>query len=108
MFNIEKTTEYKTVEELSRMDILSSQALQVLMRSVAQASRMFWAGEVAPEIKMQVLGTKAIQVFQAQEATENLIQALNPTYKKVGIPEGFEIVWGEDGSGVINRVELEE
>lgn len=101
MFNIEKTTEYKAVEELDRMDKISTSSLQQLMRGVALANNLFWNGEVSAEIKIQMLGTKALSVFQAQEATENLIQALNPDYIKLGIPEGYEITWNEDGSGSI-------
>lgn len=105
MFNIETPTELKAVEELKQMDSHSSYGLTILINSVKQAHNSFWKGQVSPQIKIQLLGTNAQSIFEAQEATENLIKALKPDYVKLGIPAEFEIVWNEDGSGIINQVE---
>lgn len=104
MFNILIPDELKAVQELKEMDKWSSNGLQGLINSVKHAHNAFWNGEVSPQVKIQLLGTNAQSVFQALEATENLIHALKPDYVKLGVPEGFEIMWNTDGSGTINVV----
>lgn len=104
MFNIQTPIELEAVEELKEMDRYSTRGLMELINSVKQAHKCFWNGKVLPQVKIQLLGKNAQQVFQAQEATENLIKALKPDYIKLGTPEGYEFEWNDDGSGVINLV----
>jgi hypothetical protein len=111
MFNIQTPTEYTALEELKQMERHSIMGLQGLINSVKHAHNSFFNGKVPPEVKAQLLGTKLQSIFQAQEASENLIQALKPEYKKLGIPEKYEVTWNEDGSGAIVEkkvVEIEE
>lgn len=106
MFNIEQTEEYQALQDIQQMDSYASAALTTFTQQSRQAYDTFWYGRVSPVIKMQLLGTKAFQVFTASAQAQAFIKSQNPEHEVLGIPEGYEIVWGNDGSAVINIVEI--
>ncbi len=101
MFNIQTTEEYTAVNELQLMQKYSEDALTNFIQMVNIAYNTFWFGEVSPAIKMQMLGTEAIVIFTASAQAQAFIKSQKPDYVELGVPEGFEIEWNEDGSGVI-------
>jgi hypothetical protein len=106
MFNIEQTEEYTALQDIQQMGSLASSALASFTQYSRQAYDTFWYGRVSPVIKMNLLGTKAFQVFKASAEAQAFIKSQNPQHEELAIPEGYEIVWGNDGSAVINVVEI--
>lgn len=108
MFNIETTNEFKAIKELQVMDQYSSDALNQFKMYIKNAHDIFWFGEISPKIKIQLLGTKAGEVFQAQQRAESFILQEDPTYEPLGIPNGYAISWNEDQSATITGEYIEE
>jgi hypothetical protein len=108
MFNIQTTEEYKTINELQLMQRYSEDALKSFIEMVNIAYNAFWYGEISPIVKIEKLGTEAINIFTASAQAQAFIKSQKPEYVELGIPEGFEIKWNEDGSGIINILEITE
>lgn len=108
MFNIQQTEEYKAIQELQLMDTCASNALSNLNSYTQQAYLAFWKGEISPIIKIQMLGTKALAVFTALQQAQAFIASQIEGYEMLNTPAEYEIVWNEDGSGIINEVVIEE
>lgn len=107
MFNIQPTEEFKAIQELQFMDSCASQALNSLNSYTRQAYDSFWKGEISPKIKIQMLGTKALTVFTALAQAQAFIASQIEGYEPLQTPAEYEIVWNEDGSGIINDVVIE-
>lgn len=101
MFNIQITDEQKALQDLQEMSMCASSALENFKANTLQAYNSFWYGQVSPVVKMQLLGTNALGVFTASAQAQAFIKSQDPQYEVLGIPEEYEIVWGNDGSGVI-------
>lgn len=106
MFSIQPTEEYKAINELQLMQQYSEDALTNFIQMVTIAYNTFWFGEISPVTKMQLLGTEALTVFTASAQAQAFIKSQKPDYVELGVPEGFEIVWNGDGSGIINILDL--
>lgn len=110
MFNIETTSELKALQELQAIDEISSSIFNSFVAESETAYKKFWFEGESPEVKMQVLGKSALSMFtrsaQAQGFIKMIMTAQGKEYTELGIPEGFEIKWNQDGSGELidNRV----
>jgi hypothetical protein len=106
MFNITPTTELKALKELDLMDSNATMGLNQLKHYAGQSYNAFWYGDISPNVKVQLLGTKALQVFQASAITQGFIKTLDPNWVELSVPQGYEVVFNEDGSAIINEVEI--
>ena len=68
----------------------------------------FWYEGESPEIKMELLGTKALDMFtrsaKVQAFIKELMEEDGKEYTELGIPEEYSITWNKDGSGKITKV----
>jgi len=101
MFKIQITDENKGTGELSKMDMISNQTLAYFIGGTKRAYDSFWFGEVSPKIKVQLLGTEAISVFTASAQAQAFIKLMKPDYVELTVPNGYEVIWNEDGSAEI-------
>ena len=105
MFNIQITTELQGLQQLQEIDKISSYAFETFIGHTNQAYAKFWFKGLDPKIKMQLLGTKALEMFtlsaQAQGFIKLVKTSMGQEYTELGIPNGYTINWNEDGSGVI-------
>ena len=111
MFDIKqkpKTDEEIATDELVQMDSLSTEGLGSLKRYTESAYNKFWNGEVSPTIKAQILGTELYTIFMKSSQTNQFIKSMDDSWVVQTIPEGVEVVWGNDGSGVITDNRHEE
>lgn len=111
MFNITPTTELQALKELDLMDSNATMGLNALKHYAGQSFNSFWYGSISPSIKVQLLGNKALSVFQASALTQQFIKTLDPTWEELTVPVGFNVLFNEDGSATItegNQVVEEE
>jgi hypothetical protein len=105
MFNLIPTTELKALKELDLMDSNASTGLNQLKFYAGQSYNAFWLGEISPTIKVQMLGDKALSIFQASALTQQFIKTLDHSWEMLEVPEGYEVIFNEDGSAIINEVD---
>jgi hypothetical protein len=106
MFNITPTIELKALKELDLMDSNATMGLNQLKHYAGQSYNAFWYGDISPIVKAQLLGTKALSVFQASALTQGFIKTLDPNWVEMSVPQGYEVSFNEDGSATINEVEV--
>ena len=56
---------------------------------------------------MQLLGNKALQIFQTSAITQSFIKTLDPSWVEMTVPEEYTVSFNEDGSATINEVVVE-
>lgn len=101
MFNIQPTEQLKALKELEIMDSYSSDALKQFKQLTENAYNSFWFGSVSPSIKVSLLGTKALEIFTKSAQAQSFIKSFDDSHEELGVPNGCEIVWNEDGSATI-------
>lgn len=101
MFNITTTNEYQSIKELQVMEQYSSDALEQFIMYVTNAYNMFWFGETSPKEKIVLLGTEALNVFTKSAQAQAFIKSQKPDYIELGIPNGYTVNWGNNGSATI-------
>lgn len=106
MFNITPTTELQALKELDLMDRNATMGLNQLKHYAGQSYNAFWFGDISPVVKVQLLGTNALQIFQASAITQGFIKTLDPNWVELSVPQGYEVVFNQDGSASINTVEV--
>lgn len=107
MFNITPTTELQALKELDLMDSNATMGLNALKHYAGQSFNSFWYGSISPSIKVQLLGNKALSVFQASALTQQFIKTLDPTWEELTVPVGFNVLFNEDGSATILEMSSE-
>jgi len=104
MFNIPLTTEQEAFKEFDLMKSNASMGLVQLKHYAGQSFNAFLYGTTSPILKVQMLGTKALSVFQASALTQQFIKTLDPEWIELTVPEGYEVIFNEDGSAIINEI----
>ena len=104
MFNITPTTELQALKELDLMDSNATMGLNALKHYAGQSFNSFWYGTISPAIKVQMLGNKALDIFNASALTQQFIKTLDPEWVILEVPPEYEVVFNEDGSAIINEV----
>jgi vacuolar-type H+-ATPase catalytic subunit A/Vma1 len=105
MFNIkqiQKTEKDIALDDLVKLDKISEFAINQFISLTTDAYNAFWDNN--PELKMQMLGTQALEVFTKSAQAQAFIQLINPDYIPKEIKEGYEINWNQDGSGEIIKI----
>ena len=103
---INKTNEIRALQEIGNIIELSRTGDRDVESRSKDAHKLFWFGETSPKLKIQLLGTEALKLFQASELAQNFIADMKALYgqeyTKLGIPNGYTVDWSKgDGSGVI-------
>lgn len=101
MYNITTTNELKAIAEVNAMNTHAENALQQFQSFTKQAYDAFWFGETSPKDKITLLGTDAIRVFTDSGEAQAFIASKIDGYIPLGIPNGYEVSFNQDGSGVI-------
>jgi hypothetical protein len=104
MFNIPITTEQEALKELDLMNSNASMGLEQLKHYAGQSFNAFWYGTTSPMLKVQLLGNSALEVFTVSATTQAFIKQLDPEWIELTIPEGYEVIFNEDGSAIINEI----
>ncbi len=104
MFNITPTTELQALKELDLMDSNATMGLNQLKHYAGQSFNSFWYGDISPIVKVQMLGNKALSIFQASALTQQFIKTLDPDWIVLEVPEQYEVTFNEDGSAIINEI----
>jgi len=101
MHNIEKTEELKAIEELNEINTCAENAINEFHAFTKKAYDVFWFGEVSPKVKAELLGTDAIRVFTDSAEAQAFIASKMEGYIPLGVPEGYEVTFNQDGSAII-------
>lgn len=101
MFNIPVSEEHVAIEELMQMSKAAALGLVTLSRHAELAYNLFWNGTVSPAAKIQVLGTRAAEVFTKSAQAQAFLAANIADYVPLTIPAGYEVTWHPDGSASI-------
>ena len=101
MYNVIKTEELKAIAEVNAMNTHAQNALGQLRSFAQQAYNAFWYGETSPSIKVKLLGTQALQVFTDSAEVQGFLASKIGGYVPLGVPEGYDVVFAEDGSAEI-------
>ena len=101
MYNVIKTEELKAIAEVNAMNTHAENALRQLQSFAQQAYEAFWYGETSPSLKVSLLGTQAIRVFTDSAEVQGFLAAKLEGYVSLGVPEGYNITFAEDGSAEI-------
>jgi hypothetical protein len=83
------------------MNTHAENALRQLQSFTKQAYDAFWYGETSPSIKVKLLGTQALQVFTDSAEVQGFLASKIGGYVPLGVPEGYDVVFAEDGSAEI-------
>ena len=102
MYNVIKTEELKAIAEVNAMNTHAENALRQLQSFTQQAYDAFWFGETSPIIKVGLLGTEALKVFTDHAEVQAFLASKIQGYVPLGIPEGYAVVFAEDGSSEIS------
>jgi hypothetical protein len=101
MYNVIKTEELKAIEEVNAMNTHAENALKQLQLFTKQAYDAFWFGETSPAIKIGLLGTDALRVFNDSAEVQGFLASKIQGCVPLGIPEGYDVIFAEDGSAEI-------
>jgi hypothetical protein len=104
MFNLTPTTELEALKELDLMDSNASMGLEQLKHYAGQSFNAFWYGTTSPILKVQMLGDKALDIFNASALTQQFIKTLDPAWEVLEVPAGYSVTFNEDGSATINEI----
>jgi hypothetical protein len=104
MFNLTPTTELQALKELDLMDSNATMGLNQMKHYAGQSFNSFWYGTTSPIIKVQMLGTKALDIFQASALTQQFIKTLDPAWEVLEVPAQYQVTFNEDGSATIEEV----
>lgn len=108
MYNITTTTQLKAIAEVNAMNTHAENALGQFQSFTKQAYDAFWFGETSPKDKIALLGTEAIRVFTDSAEAQAFLASKVEGYEPLGVPDGYEVIWGNDGSATINTIEIPE
>lgn len=108
MFNLTPTTELEALKELELMDSNASMGLEQLKHYAGQSFNAFWYGTTSPILKGQMLGNKALSIFQASALTQSFIKTLDPEWVELTVPPEYSVTFNEDGSATIEEIVIEE
>jgi hypothetical protein len=101
MYNVIKTEELKAIAEVNAMNTHAENALKQLQSFTQQAYDAFWFGETSPIVKVGLLGTEALKVFTDHAEVQGFLASKIGGYVPLGVPEGYAVVFAEDGSAEI-------
>lgn len=101
-----ETEEAKALAELTQIDKLSDNALNMFIQQSIIAWRRFWLIGTPPEGKIVQAGTNALKMFQTSGAVQAFIKSLRPDYVELGIPDEYIPVFKEDGSATLTKKEV--
>jgi hypothetical protein len=101
MYNVIKTEELKAIAEVNAMNTHAENALRQLQSFTKQAYDAFWNGETSPSIKVKLLGTQALKAFTDSAEVQGFLASKVNGYIQLGVPEGYDVVFAEDGSAEI-------
>ena len=106
MFNItrEKTIQEQAFDELQSIDFLSTSAFEKFKRETNLVYDLFWNGKVSPKVKIQVLGTKALEMFTASAKAQAFIKSIEQEYEEKGVPDNWQVNWNQDGSATLTEI----
>lgn len=104
MFNITTSEELQALKELDLMDSNASTGLNQLKFYAGQSYNAFWFGDISPVYKVQLLGTKALEVFNTSATTQAFIKQLDPNWEVLQVPSQYTVNFNEDGSATIEEV----
>lgn len=80
------------------MDTYSADAFDKFKSLSNQAYATFWFGETSPKLKVQMLGTSAIDAFTKSTQAQGFIKLIEPEYVELGVPNGYSVIPKQDGS----------
>ena len=98
---IEKTQEEIATDELIFIASLSTNGIKSLELSIKNTYNAFWNGTVSPVIKAKIMGTQLADMFTKSAQTNAFIKSMDDSWEVQTIPEGVDIAWNNDGSGII-------
>lgn len=107
MFNIQETKEIQIHKKLLFIDELSSSALSNFKSLTNKAYEEFWFGAIPPNELVQAMGSTALDMFTKSAQAQQFIHTIDHTYEPLPIPNGYEIIWKEDGSAEITGEYIE-
>lgn len=90
-----------------KIDAIATEGIEMFAERVDSAYRIFWFSPVPPAELVKEYGTSAYKMFVDHSESTAFLVSKKPDYIPLGIPNGYSIVWGQDGSASIEG-EFEE
>jgi hypothetical protein len=103
MYNITTSNELKAIAEVNTMNTCAANALAQFQSSTRHAYDAFWFGQTSPIDKIKLLGTDALRVFTDSAHAQAFLASKINGYIPLGVPQGYQVSFNEDGSGVITQ-----
>lgn len=108
MFDIPDTEESIAIRELKQMSAYADSAINSFIEQTELAYQTFWFAGASPQKKLEILGSKALDVFSKHAQAQDFIKTVRPGYIGLGIPSNFSLTWAADGSATLEPVEPEQ
>jgi len=95
---ITKTQEEVVGDEITQIENIRNQALNMFTNSAKLTYDLFWFKGSHPNEKAKRLGTNVLTVFTESAQTQAFIKSMTPDYVELQVPPQFQVNWNQDGS----------